>query len=155
MKNVDVLAAGENYEIPFQDESLDVGSGTSFAAPSVFLALDAIEENLPEATPELSKEILMKTVYIPNIKNDLAVTYKYLLVIENLKVKYDILQGALDTPLFPVRSGGIVVKSRVQGVSELLKAQPELTPEQAALQVLEAAGLSGADYQALWKDRGF
>jgi hypothetical protein len=149
VENVDLLGPGERYESPYEEA---YQSGTSFAAPYTFLALDGVKAYLPDATPALSKELLMKTVYIPDVKNDVAAGYETLLNLEDIsKTKLDEYIKPLGQ-FFLVRSGGVMYPERAAKAAQLMKADSSLTVEQAALKLVDG---DPADYKALWTERGF
>lgn len=109
-RSVDILAPGFRLCGARMGGGAICESGTSFAAP--FLLNHGVL-SVAKANPDLTiyqiKEILMKTVYIPD----------------------------LDDP-FPVRSGGILHPSRAVAAARWLKAHPEASAHNAVLAVRKA-----------------
>jgi len=157
IRSVDLLAAGENFVSPVDknpDGSAALMTGTSFAAPYVFLGLDAIEGSLAARPALQRKEVLLKSVYIPNVKNDLAISNDEFLKAEQLASDKFNEFLSVRGGVFPVKSGGIVDPERAAQVAAALKADPSLGVDQAVFAVENASAAAAVDLQAFWKARG-
>lgn len=105
--SVDILTPGEEVEAASLGGGTIRHSGTSMASPYLLnLGVLPLAHENPGLSIAQIKEILLKTAYIPSLENP-----------------------------FPVRSGGIVFPSRALAVARLLKTEPHLNIESAALQV--------------------
>lgn len=134
--NVDILAPGEGVLAADLGGGLVRHSGTSMASPMLLrLGVLPLAREHPDLGALQIKELLLKTAYIPNLENP-----------------------------FPVRSGGIVFPSRALAAAALMKKEPSLGVQSAALAVRENPALvkpgEGSDPEYLerlrlfWRSRG-
>lgn len=158
LKSVDVLAPGVNVTaaITGGGES-SIASGTSFAAPYVLNVALQVATKLPRLTIYEIKELIMKTVYIPDL--DLALTAGNVSDSAFEKVQRELESNPR---FFTVRSGGVVFPERLNVAVNLLLSNSGLTIQDAALQsraLVRAPGepeFSDVERQKLlqlWKDR--
>lgn len=137
-RHVDILAPGVGMEAGQVGGGVAPVSGTSFASPYILNQVMKLSNIASHLSYLKIKELMMKTVYIPNIKK----TVRYGL---NWREKYTQNQKE-KAEWFPVRSGGIYHPKRALRVAKKLAESPGMSLDQAVEMEFDAE-------EFLWRSR--
>jgi hypothetical protein len=138
IRHVDILAPGVGVETGRVGGGHAPASGTSFASPYIINQVMKLSSLAPHLNYIKIKELMMKTVYIPNIQK----AVRYGMNWRESYTKEDLEKGEW----FPVRSGGIYHPERAEKVAKTLAEDPSMSIDQ----VVEAE-LSAEEF--LWRSR--
>lgn len=143
LKNVDVLAPGTGVELARPGNHTTItDKGTSFATPYVSNLMTRLSHTARHLHVSQLKELVMKTVYIPDLDLASEVLIHHPLVSHKLRVVRDAF-FAKYPKFFPVKSGGIVFPERAIATAKLLAKDKKLSVENAVLQTRKQIIISG------------
>lgn len=124
---VDILAPGENLVTTDLGGGETRAVGTSFSTPFIINEMVKIKEIAPHLSFFQIRELMMKTVYIPNIDKALEIDLEWReRFTDEMRKKGE---------WFPVRSGGIYHREQALRVAKILRDSPEMLINQGVEQV--------------------